>query len=179
MPNTPTSGAMQLPAETIDAEVVIRDPRITWAPTWNTIAGSVGAVLISLVYIAFRVWLDRKTGFGAFRNGVSPFEGWLLFGLVILVAGWLVVPLPCWVSVGPRGVKFRSWFRRGEYQWTAIESFEVGNPAEPRLAYMVVRSRDGLQAVLLPAFRTITPVELAAALRSKQHVYMIHAASQP
>jgi hypothetical protein len=165
----------QLPAETTDGEMVIRDPRIAWVTIGNTIAGLVLAVLVLLAYTRFRVWLDRTTGFGAFRNGVDPVEGWLLFGLALLLAGGLLVPLPNWVSVGPRRLQFRSWFRCGEYQWTAIESFEVGNPAEPRLAYIMVRSpQEHLEAVRLPAFRTIAPVELVAVLRRKQRVYASH-----
>jgi hypothetical protein len=90
----------------------------------------------------------------------------------VWVAGGSLVTLRNWVTVGPRGVSFRSWFRRREYAWATIESFEVGNPAEPRFAYIIVRvDANRVEAVRLPAFNSIAPAELAETLRQKQRAY--------
>ena len=156
---------------------MLRDPRIVWARTsWttigNTVAGIGVVVLLSVGYIRFRIWLDRLTGSGAFRDGFGTWDAVGLCGVALLVAGGSLVTLRNWVGVGPRGVSFRSWLRHGEYPWATIESIEVGNPAEPRFAYIMVRvGAERVQAVRLPAFNSIAPADLAEALRRKRRVY--------
>ena len=151
MPGVEVRPSRQLFAQTIEGEIVIRDPAVTWARVRQAVGGLAVATLFSVVYVPFRVWLDRTTGSGAFRFFTKADAVLLVVAALLVAAAWLA-PGPNWLSVGPAGLAFRSWFRRQKYSWRVIESFQVGNPSEPRLAYVLVRIPEGgVRAVKLPA----------------------------
>ena len=159
-----------LPLETIEGEVLIRDPK----PTWARLLGVIAGLPVAIAYVAFRIWLGRKTGFfGAYRHDDLPGVLSALAGWFLLVAAFSLIRLPMWVSVGPSGVAFRSWFRVGEYRWAEIGSFELGNPTDARFAYIILPStQQPSRAVRLPAFTAISPSELVATLRRKQRLHV-------
>jgi hypothetical protein len=147
-----------LPAETIEAEVVIRDPR---SPIHHVLA----SVVVVVAVLALRVWL-----------GPVPLSRPVLFvigAFAVVSIGATAVRVPVWLRVGPSGVVFREWLRAGSFRWAEIDSFEVGNPSDPRFAYIVLhaaatQSRTAIQA---PEFRSVSPSELVRTLRAKQSLH--------
>jgi hypothetical protein len=161
------SSARRLGAQTIEAEIVIRDQ----PPSGAAVAGILVGVPSALAYCAFRIWGEL---------GMSP-DGapWWLHGTAVisLVVGlvMVLVRVPVWVQVGPSGVAYREWFRQGRRSWDDIDSFELGNPADGRFGYVTVRDHS---AIRLPAFRTITPAALVGQLRGKRMIYVNLAAGE-
>jgi hypothetical protein len=162
----------RLSAQAIEAEVVIRDPSVTWARVGQAAVGLGTGLLFSLVYVPFRVRLDRVTRSGAFRDGFTSGDALLVAGIALLITIAWLLPMPSWLSVGPLGLRFRRWFLRREYRWSVIESFGIGNPSDPRLAYVFVRtSRGDMKAIRLPSFKTVLPADLVESLRTKQNLF--------
>jgi hypothetical protein len=147
-----------LVAQTIEADVVIRDPQ-------SSLQQALVGTLVVFVVLVLRVWLGP---FGLSRGSVA-----IMFTVAAGGMGATLFRLPVWVRVGARGVIFRSWFRTGQFKWADIESCEVGNPSAPRFAYIVLRPtvRGKERAVPTPRFMTITPVELVGRLKAKQMVF--------
>jgi hypothetical protein len=81
---------------------------------------------------------------------------------------------PPYVSVGPWGVRFREGFSRRSFPWRAVDGFDVGDPAHPNHAYILIkRSLDPLdwrlgEPVELPELTSPTPLELVSHLREAQ-----------
>lgn len=149
----------------------MRDPK----PTWARPLGMIAVLPVAVAYGVFRMWLGRTTGYyGGFPDNqpVSALVGWFLVA-VLLAAALSLVRGPTWLSAGQRGVEFRSWFRVGAYRWSEIGSFELGNPEDPRFAYIILRcTRQPSWAVRLPAFETISSSELVETLRRTQHLHV-------
>src|ERR1035438_242438 len=144
-----------LVAETIAADLVLRDPR-------STLQKAIGIMTVAFALGVLRLWVGP---IGLSRNSIA------VDAIVVVVAGLTFFRLPVWVRVGPTGVAFRAWFRSGQFRWTQIESFVIGNPSKPRFAYIILRStaRNAQgQAIKTPAFQTLSPTELVRILKAKQ-----------
>ncbi len=147
-----------LASQTVEAEVVIRDPRST---PWQALGG----MTVVFVFLFFRVWVGP---IGLSRLAVAGAAAVAVVGV-----GATLFRLPVWVCVGSEGVAYRSWWRSGRFRWAEIASFELGNPSEPRFAYVILQASPGGRGhpVKLPAFSTMPPVELVRKLRAKQAVF--------
>ena len=148
-----------LVAETIAADLVLRDPR-------STLQKAIGIMTVAFALGVLRLWVGP---IGLSRNSIA-----VAAIVAVVVAGLTFFRLPVWVRVGPTGVAFRAWFRSGQFRWTQIESFVIGNPSKPRFAYIILRStaRNAHgQAIKTPAFQTHSPTELVRILRAKQALF--------
>ena len=152
------SGRRQLAAHAAEAELVLRDPQSTVQQVL------VGAAAVFAIAVA-RIWIGPIE--------LSPRVVAVVGMVVIVGVGASLFRLPVWVRVGPSGVAFRAWWRTGQFDWQEIESFEVGNPSEPRLAYILVKPTGGSghRAIRAPMFSTISPSELVQRLEQKRRIF--------
>lgn len=117
-----------------------------------------------LGYLALRLWLER--------GGRNEAPQWFVALVLVSAVAWALLPLvrlPVWVRADRQGVAFRDWQRFGSYAWAEIESFDLGNPDDPCLAYLRLRSRgDRPRVVRLPAFRNLEAGHVVERLRERQ-----------
>jgi hypothetical protein len=142
-------GTRQLPAQVLEAELVIREKPSIWT-----------LLLIVL--------------FGAIEySGHGPHTtlGASLWVLLVAAALGEVFLYPPRVLVGPNGVTVRHHGRTAEYPWRGVARFEVGNPAIPSNAYLVASEAHPKGVVELPRFSHLTPLDLVALLESKRRLY--------
>ena len=146
--------------KTEQADLLVCDPAVTGRKVLLGLA----TLPLGLAYLALRLWLE-----GGVRKAQLPWLFALAVAWGLALALLPLVSVPVWVRAGRHGVAFRDWQRSGSYGWAQIESFEVGNPDDPRLAYVRLRSLDGrVQAVRLPSFQTIDAARLVRRLRERQ-----------
>lgn len=146
--------------KTEQADLLVCDPVVTGRHLLMALAVPLP---LGLGYLALRLWLE---------GGVRKAPPWVVAFAVVVGLAWASLPLlaaPVWVRAGRRGVAFRDWLRTGSYAWAQIESFDVGNPDNPCLAYLRLRSLDGrVRTVKLPSFRTIDAARVVQRLRERQ-----------
>jgi len=134
-------------------EVAWRQGRTVWPP-----------VVVLLLVVAH--------GLSGAHRDFSLLEH-LGFALVFLAGIVAYVVYPAWATVGLNGLRFGQWWVIRRYPWCEIQGFELGNPARPEVAYVIIREDgDALsRAERLPGFSTVSPEELIAALEAKRRLF--------
>lgn len=138
----------------LDADIVLRERRTFWAPA---------AVLVlwgihELVHPHHDSWARKAVYIGA------------SVGAVLVEA----VLYPAWITIGPRGIEYGQWFRRRRVLWGEIDSFALGNPGRPEIAYVLVRGKAASTAprpARLPRLSSHSPEQLVSVLQAKQRLF--------
>jgi hypothetical protein len=111
-------------------------------------------------------------------------EPWLDVVTFVLGVGAILVETlvyPPWIRTDASGVTVAAWFRRRLYPWASVETFDVGNPRAPDIAYMLLKPDQGTGArtVRLPNLETLSPLELVERLRTEQQRWSPSAEVRP
>ena len=134
----------QLPADVIEAELVIRDRPTAWS--------LVLVVLVGLIE--------------ASHNHSVLIVSLLAVVIVATVAELFLYPPS--IVVGATGLAVRQYGRTRRYAWGAVEAIEIGNPRIPTNACVVLKAGPEKRVIELPRFSRMTPAELVELLESRR-----------
>ena len=118
-----------------------------------------------------RTWWSLPVAFFLWLAGSAVDVFWLdavTFTLCMGIVLFEAILYPPWIRVDARGVTVCDVLQRRTFPWSTIERFAVGDPCDPKFAYLIYKEPNGTAPFALPDLVDPEPAEVVRLLSVRQ-----------